>query len=74
MGELKLRTNTHGCVPTRMGETVAPEPPISTPVTELPPPVLGTCWGTEELGWNERSRKKLRDVRQQSNGFENYEL
>jgi hypothetical protein len=37
-------------------------------------PVLGACWGTEELGWNERSRKKLRDVRQQSNGFENYEL
>jgi len=36
--------------------------------------VLGACWGTEELGWNERSRKKLRDVRQQSNGFENYEL
>ena len=26
-------------------------------------PVLGACWGTEELGWNERSRKKLRDVR-----------
>ncbi len=25
--------------------------------------VLGACWGTEELGWNERSRKKLRDVR-----------
>jgi len=36
--------------------------------------VLGACWGTEELGWNGRSRKKLRDVRQQSNGFENYEL
>jgi hypothetical protein len=36
--------------------------------------VLGACWGTEELGWNERSRKQLRDVRQQSNGFENYEL
>jgi len=36
--------------------------------------VLGACWGTEELGWSERSRKKLRDVRQQSNGFENYEL
>ncbi len=26
-------------------------------------PDLGACWGTEELGWNERSRKKLRDVR-----------
>jgi len=39
-----------------------------------PPFVLGTCWGTEELGWNERSQKKLRDVRQQSNGFENYKL
>jgi len=38
------------------------------------PFVLGACWGTEELGWNERSWKKLRDVRQQSNGFENYEL
>jgi len=25
--------------------------------------VLGTCWGTEELGWNEQSRKKLQDVR-----------
>jgi len=25
--------------------------------------VLGACWGTEELGWNEGSRKKLRDVR-----------
>jgi hypothetical protein len=26
--------------------------------------VLGTCWGTEELGWNERSREeKLRDVK-----------
>ncbi len=25
--------------------------------------VLGACWGTEELGWNVRSRKKLRDVR-----------
>ena len=36
--------------------------------------VLGACWGTEELDWNERSRKQLRDVRQQSNGFENYEL
>ena len=36
--------------------------------------VLGACWGTEELGWNERSRKKLRDVRQQSSGFENYKL
>jgi len=36
--------------------------------------VLGACWGTEELGWSERSRKQLRDVRQQSNGFENYEL
>ena len=24
--------------------------------------VLGACWGTEELGWNEGSRKKLRDV------------
>jgi hypothetical protein len=36
--------------------------------------VLGTCWGTEELGWNEGSRKKLRDVIYQLNGFENYEL
>ena len=26
-------------------------------------PVLGACWGTEEVGWNEGSRKKLRDVR-----------
>jgi len=25
--------------------------------------VLGACWGTEELGWTEQSRKKLRDVR-----------
>jgi len=25
--------------------------------------VLGACWGTEELGWNDGSRKKLRDVR-----------
>ncbi len=25
--------------------------------------VLGACWGTEELGWNEGSRKKLRGVR-----------
>ena len=25
--------------------------------------VLGACWGTEELGWKERSWKKLRDVR-----------
>jgi len=25
--------------------------------------VLGACWGTEELGWNEGSLKKLRDVR-----------
>jgi len=25
----------------------------------LPLPVLGACWGTEELGWNEGSRKKL---------------
>jgi hypothetical protein len=25
--------------------------------------VLGACWGTEELGWNEGSQKKLRDVR-----------
>jgi len=41
---------------------------------ELSGYVLGACWGTEELGWSERSRKKLRDVRQQSNGFENYEL
>jgi len=24
----------------------------------LPQAVLGACWGTEELGWNERSRKK----------------
>ena len=33
--------------------------------------VLGACWGTDELGWNEGSRKKLREVIQQSNGFEN---
>jgi hypothetical protein len=26
-------------------------------------PVLGACWGTEELGWNRGSQKKLRDVR-----------
>ena len=25
--------------------------------------VLGACWGTEELGWNEGFQKKLRDVR-----------
>ena len=25
--------------------------------------VLGACWGTEELGWNESFEKKLRDVR-----------
>ena len=25
--------------------------------------VLGACWGTEELDWNEGSWKKLRDVR-----------
>jgi len=33
--------------------------------TRVDPPqaILGACWGTEELGWNERSRKKLRDVR-----------
>jgi len=36
--------------------------------------VLGACWGTGELGWNEGSRKKLRDMRKQSNGYENYEL
>jgi len=29
---------------------------------------------TEGLGWSERSRKKLRDVRQQSNGVVNYAL
>jgi hypothetical protein len=29
----------------------------------LPVSVLSACWGTEELGWNERSWKKLRDVR-----------
>jgi hypothetical protein len=34
--------------------------------------VLGACWGTEELGWNEGSRKKLQDVILQSNGFKNY--
>ncbi len=22
-------------------------------------PVLGACWGTEELGWNERSREEI---------------
>jgi hypothetical protein len=21
--------------------------------------VLGACWGTEELGWNERSREEI---------------
>jgi len=36
--------------------------------------VLGACWGTEGLGWSERSRKKLRDARQQSSGFVNHEL
>ena len=41
-------------------------PAVVPPNTVIMPPVadvLGTCWGTEELGWNEGSRKKLRDVR-----------
>ncbi len=37
--------------------------------------VLGACWGTEELGWNERSRKKItrREITIKW-GFDNYEL
>ncbi len=36
--------------------------------------VLGACWGTEELGWNEGSWKKITRREIQSNGFDNYEL
>ena len=38
-------------------------PPSFNPSTTSSLPVLGACWGTEELGWNEGSRKKQRDVR-----------
>ena len=36
--------------------------------------VLGACWGTEELGWNERSREEITRREITINGFENYEL
>jgi len=36
---------------------------VISAVSTLDGIVLGACWGTEELGWNERSRKRLRDVR-----------
>ena len=49
---------------------------LQTPKTDpfpgqgsLPISVLGVCWGTEELGWNEGSRKKITRREIQPNGF-----